>query len=290
MTSGRYFLARLALAFGISRRQKRMADAAAEAHLLREAEQHLGAQVWMEVENVEELGIEYWNLRRLQKKRDELTSTLAEAEAKLRDAHDERSQLLSAASEKNESIIKERAQLVQKLESLARERDAVVVKAREVRRVYDGMKAKLEVLKQEESTDEESAAKSRQRMTELREQFDGFKTERDRIAAEVKNIDAEVTELDKRLEADRKVQREDTSGTFHVIGDMNREISRCKAELGVVETEMYQLYAEIGRHVSLHARRDEACRKATAKFRPMVEVIAALRRSISLNHRLSNAS
>ncbi|GAA5481057.1 hypothetical protein [Haloferula sargassicola] len=290
MTTGRYAIARLALAFGISRRQKRMGEAATEAHLLREAEQYLGELIWTEVEEVEELGIEYWNLRRLSKKRDELTETLEKAEEKLRDAHDERTERLSSVSEKNESLMDQRTTLVTELEALARKRDTIVARAREVRRVFDGVKAKLEVLQQDADGKAEEVTKAKSRLKELRGQFDEIKAERDSIAQEVESLDKRIDGLDKQIDTERKTQREDTAGSFHVIGDMNREISRCKAEIGVIVTEMQQLYGEIGRHVSLNFRQDDACRRACAKQRPMVEVMSALRRSILLNHRLSNAS
>ena len=72
MTTSRYLIARIGLAFGIQRRQRRMAEAASETHLLREAEQILGERIWENVEAVEELGIEYWNLRRLYAERERL--------------------------------------------------------------------------------------------------------------------------------------------------------------------------------------------------------------------------
>ena len=72
MTSSRYLVARVAQAFGYFRRAQRMADAASEMHLLREAEAQLGATIWEKVENIEELSVEYWNLRKLIKERDEV--------------------------------------------------------------------------------------------------------------------------------------------------------------------------------------------------------------------------
>jgi hypothetical protein len=41
-----------------------MVEAAEEMHLLKEAESHLGKALWENVEGIEALSIEYWNLRR----------------------------------------------------------------------------------------------------------------------------------------------------------------------------------------------------------------------------------
>ena len=72
MTPSRYIVARVAQAFGYIRRAQRMADAASEMHLLREAEAQLGSMIWANVENIEELSVEYWNLRKLIKEKQEV--------------------------------------------------------------------------------------------------------------------------------------------------------------------------------------------------------------------------
>ena len=63
MTPSKFFVARVAQAFGIQRKNRRMSDAATEMHLLRDAETVLGAAVWERVELIEELSVEYWNLQ-----------------------------------------------------------------------------------------------------------------------------------------------------------------------------------------------------------------------------------
>ncbi|MGL5018827.1 MAG: hypothetical protein ACRDBP_11885, partial [Luteolibacter sp.] len=95
MTSSRYYIARFVQAFGLLRRNTRMSDAASEMHLLREAEAQLGAAIWEKVEGIEELSVEYWNLRRLIKERDLVQDKLKECQAKIDEAHEERVTLLN---------------------------------------------------------------------------------------------------------------------------------------------------------------------------------------------------
>ena len=154
MTTTRYIFARIVQAFGVNRRQRRMAEAASEMHLLREAEQVLGQSVWERVEDVEELGVEYWNLRKLIKERGEIREKLSEAELILADAHEQRSNLLGAKSEPQQELEEHRIELLTGLEKLAKERDSVIQQAREIRRIYDGLKMKLEVMRSEEHTSE----------------------------------------------------------------------------------------------------------------------------------------
>lgn len=287
MTTAKYFIARVALAFGISRKQRRRAEAASETHLLREAEQLLGERIWERVESVEELGIEYWNLRRLHVKRDELKEKLDEAEELLEQAHEQRAELLGAKSEAAEDLEDARSVILAELDQLAKKRDDVVRRARDIRRLYDGIKTKLEVLRAEKRDDPETEATSRQRMNELRGQFDALKAERTEIAAEIGRQNDKIDKLDSQLDDERKKHRTDAAEAFQMIGEANQKISSYKAEIGLLETEMQQLYGEIGRHVSRSIKTNPVCRDATRDWASMVEVMEALRRSINLNLRLS---
>lgn len=289
MTSTRYILARAAMAFGINRRQRRMADAASESHLLREAEQVLGERIWENVEGVEELGIEYWNLRRLYTERESIRKNLAQAESILTSAHDQRAAIVGEKSSKQDQLELDRANLITELEGLARQRETVVAKAREIRRLYDGLKTKLEVLKEEEREDAEIVQKTELRMTDLRKQFESLKAERDSIAQDIQTRDNSLHAIDKELEIERKRHRTEASQAFQQIGDANRTISEHKAELGLIETRMQQLFGEIGRHISRHAASNNECRTAARSSRQMVEVMSQLRKSINLNHRLSGS-
>ena len=285
MTTTRYIFARIAQAFGVNRRQRRMSEAASEMHLLREAEQVLGQTVWERVEDVEELGVEYWNLRKLIKERDDIRAKLSECEAVLADAHDQRSTLLNAKSDSQVELEERRTALLLELEKLAKERDQVIQQAREIRRGYDGLKMKFEVLQREGTS--ESIEKTRERMVELKTRFTELKSDRDRIAVSIANGDAEVDDLDDQLAEERQKHRAEASVAFQQIGQANRDISSLKAQLGLIDTQMRQLFSEIGRHVSRNAFISEQCRNAAKGHIPMIDVMRALRKSVAMNHRLA---
>jgi chromosome segregation ATPase len=285
MTTTRYILARIVQAFGVNRRQRRMAEAASEMHLLREAEQVLGQSVWERVEEVEELGVEYWNLRKLIKERDEIRAKLGECEAILAEAHEQRSNLLGAKSEPQQQLEEHRTELLADLEKLAKERDSVIQQAREIRRIYDGLKMKLEVLQREGTS--EAIEKTRSRMLELKTRFTELKQARDEVAAKIAEGDAEVDAIDTQLNEERQKHRAEASVAFQQIGQANRDISSHKAQLGLIDTQMRQLFSEVGRHVSRNAFINEQCRSAAKGHIPMIDVMRALRRSVAMNHRLA---
>jgi chromosome segregation ATPase len=287
MTSTRYFAARFAQAFGYFRRAQRMADAASEMHLLREAEAFLGAAIWERVESIEALSVEYWNLRKLVKEREEVRARLAECQQRLDQAHEERSNLLNNTPEDNRELFDERAALLAELEKLALKRDQIVAEARDVRRAYVGLKMKLEVLGNESPVDQEEIAKVKSRLIDLKRRFAELKDQRIAVGEEIERGDVKVDLVEEKIKEKRSERREKASETFQLIGEGNKEISGLRAESGVLDTRMRQLYGEIGRYVSRNANHDPACAAAASTHRGLVDVMRALRRSIALNHRLA---
>src|ERR1035437_794863 len=130
MTPSQYFTARVAQGFGIQRRNKRLTEASLEMHLLRDAELFLGQLVWESVADVEELGVEYWNLRKLINEREEIVQRLEICRDTLDKAQEERAALLNLDSTPQQDVIEERSQLITNLESHARKRDDIVARAR----------------------------------------------------------------------------------------------------------------------------------------------------------------
>jgi chromosome segregation ATPase len=291
MTTSKYLVARIAMAFGYVRRAQRMGDAASEMHLLREAEAHLGEAVWQKVENIEKLSVEYWNLRKLMKEKQDVTRRLAECQQRLDKAHEERANLLNSMPTANQELLDKRVELLSELEQLAHERDQIVVDAREVRRTYVGFKTKLEVLLNEHGGDaskSDEISKVKSRLEDLKRRFSDLKQERIRVGKLIEEGDAKVDAVDEILKSEKRKRRELASGAFQVIGEGNKEISLLRAENSLLDTQMRQLYAEIGRYVSRNSYSDAACATATASQRGMVDVMRALRRSVALNHRLAD--
>ncbi|OYV04658.1 MAG: hypothetical protein CFE26_15710 [Verrucomicrobiales bacterium VVV1] len=290
MTPAKFFVARVAQAFGIHRKNKRMSDAANEMHLLRDAETVLGAAVWEQVEHIEELSVEYWNLRRLVKEREEIRAKVDACHERLETAHGERASLLSSQSEPQQDLLAQRQAIMGRLEDLAAERDAVVARAREVRRTYDGLKMKLEVLGKENPDGSHELSGVHERLEGLKSKFAELKQLRSQVAEAIAKGDAELDEMDERLAEYRQMRRDQASGAFQIIGESNREISTHRAELGLIETQISQLYSEVGRYISRNRHRSPACAEASKDHRAMIEIMRCLRSSVSMNHRLAGQS
>jgi len=266
-----------------------MGDAASEMHLLREAEAQLGAAIWEKTENIEALSVEYWNLRKLMKERDEVRERLEACQERLDLAHEERAELLNSSPEEDHDLLDERTALLTGLEKLSRDRDQIVNTAREVRRAYIGLKMKLEVLTEEggSSTKQAETDEVKARLIGLKKQFADLKRQRIEIGEKIEADDLKVDLVEEKMKEKRQERRALASKAFEVIGEGNKEISILRAESGVIDTRMRQLYAEIGRYVSRNTTQDPVCAAASKSHHDLVDVMRALRRSIALNHRLA---
>lgn len=293
MTSSRYFVARVGQAFGYFRKNQRMADAASEMHLLREAEAQLGTLIWEKVEGIDQLSVEYWNLRKFIKEKNEIDQKLAESQALLDKVHEERATTLNQTPENQQQHMDRRIELLIELEGLAKERDQVVGEAREIRRAYEGMKMKLEVLTQEYDhtlANHEQIEQVKAQLAELKAKFAELKEKRIKIAAAIETGDAEVDEVDQILLVQKRERIEHASEAFQLISESNKEISTMRAESGLLDTQMRQLYAEIGRYVSRNTQTDPNCAAAAGAHQGLIDIMRALRRSIALNHRLAGTA
>ena len=286
MTQTKYLLWRIAQTFGIAMRQRHATRAAAEMHLLREAEEILGRLAWEDAETIEDLSVEYWSLRKLSKQYDELSGRIDSANVNLQKSHHQREELLGAVVDSTKDLVAERNKLVETNERLNVERETVLAEARTVKRRHSGIKAKLEVLVGEGSQASSEVDASKKELLALKRTFKGLRDRRDEVSVKISNIESELKELETRIESRRSEMRDEALGNYQNIGKANRDISNDRAELGSLENEMIALYSEIGRYILAH-RRDPNVSSVAAKHRSLTNQMSALRVSINLNNRLS---
>ena len=288
MTSTRYIIERIAGALGFQRKSQRLNEAAQAMPLLRDAEGHLGVAIWRKTEDIESLSTEYWTLRKLAKKQEDLQQQLQVCEQQLDSANHERAALLMRQVEfENPEIAKERKDLLTSLEGLAKQRDEVIREGRAIRRLYNGAKLKLEVLDDETDRRTKDIEDIKERLAQYKARFIELKAARDETAAKIRAGDVEMDGINARMKAHAKKNHAAASEAFMVINQVNKEVWQLRAEIGLLETRMHQFQTEIGRYVSRHASHDKQCAAAAASHQGLVDVMRALRRSIALNHKLA---
>ena len=288
MTSTRYLLFRAALAFGYSRKNIRMGDAAAETHLLKDAETYLGEALWSHLEHIEALSVEYWNLRKITTDRNLILAQLTEGERELALAYETRADFLGATNHSFNDLLDERQAILDNQEELARQRDQIVATARDIRRSYDGVKLKWEVLEKEYGNSDEELEKITAKLTDLKKKFSALKIERQIVARKIAEGDSLIDTIEAQIAQRKKDRRGKASEAFQHIGEGNQKMSTLRAELSLLDARMRQLYSQFGRHISRSS--DPACMKLCKSQQGMIEVMRVLRKSIRLNHKLAEIS
>jgi chromosome segregation ATPase len=285
MTHFRYFAWRIAKTFGISMSRHHASHAAAELHLLREADEILGRMSWKDTEELKELSVEYWNLRKLTNQYDELSVIVSSANVDLQRSHEQRAELLEMVVDSTKDLVVERESLIDKSERLGAEREAILGEARSVKRRHDGIKAKLEVLAGEGAPRTPDVDESKAELLKLKKRFKALRERRDTLAVKIDNLDNEVKEIDGRIEKRRADMRDEAFESYQSIGKANRGVSHTRAELGILETEMSALFGEIGRYI-LANHSHPSLDMIVRNNRSLVNQMAALRISINLNNQL----
>lgn len=286
MNSSRYLLARIALSFGIHRKNKRLSEAADEMHLLRMAEEILGEDVWEKAEDIEDISVEYWSLRKLTIKKNELEQKVREAGDVLNFSHEERNAILSESNQACLALEKKRDELVRQSEALVAERDSVISQARQLRRKFDASRTKIQVLS-EENGNEDIVREERRKMMEYKTEFGRLKSSRDEVGKCIQKLDRSITRIEETIADDRSRLRQEAAEAYQSIGKANRDVSQLTAEIGLIELEMQEHFCEVGRYVSNHAGSDSVCRQICKDHAHLVAQMQSLRSSIALNHKLA---
>lgn len=287
MTPSSYYIALIAKSFGYERRAKRLADASSEMALLREAEYQLGKTLWEKIEPIEDLSVEYWNLRKYVKELHEKRDSMNQLNEKLTVLHEERASILNEASPEQEALEKERADLLLKLEKLANQRDLLVRRAKEIRRIHEGHLTKIEVLERDGHKEKE-VEMVKNEISILKDEFRSLKEQRTHVADQLEDGDRTVDEIDQKMLALKQQKRDRAAVVFQEMGFINRDLSNIRSEIGSIEGQIRHLQAEVGRYISRYHKRNPECAKVARSERTMVEVMRMLRMSISMNHKLAD--
>ena len=286
MTQTRYLFWSIAKAFGIAMRQRHATHAASEMHLLREAEEILGRLTWADVEEVEDLSVEYWSLRKLTMKHEDISQKIESSNIDLQKSHNHRTELLGMVVDSTKDLTGERTALAETHERLNSEREIIVSDARTVKRLHDGIRAKLEVLVGEDVQQHPELEASKQELLKLKKQFKDLRDHRDALVVKIRSVESALRDIDSRIEARRSHMRDEALDNYQNIGKVNRDLSNNRAELGSLENEMSALFSEIGRYI-YSQKDDSSVDKLASKQRSLINQMSALSLSIKFNKRLA---
>lgn len=286
MTRTRYLIASLLRTFGVTRKNKRLTDAAYEMHLMQDGEEILGAFCWPQTEPIEDLETAYWNLRRLEKEKQEILSKVRKAEDILGGAHQQKFKAITSSREKESPFNDTILSLNTKIKEFTIDHDACASRALAIKKRHGALKMKLQVLQNERGKNEAEVQECLKTLASLRQ---AFMEEKDALAAAKRRIVAAKEELDNFREGASKSLQEsnaETSEAYSRISQANKDITHHRAKLALIEDEQAVLYREVGHFLNLNARRRD-CQNACRQHRAILSQIQLLQASIRRNRALA---
>lgn len=287
MTRSRYYVALALQSFGIYRKQRRMMDAASEMHLQQDGEEILGALCWENVENIEDLSLEYWQLRKLDRRCDEVREKIKDAEKLLDRSHSERTALSDLSLSEQLKLLDELAKLERAKEKLMDERNEIIVEANTVKRRYEGLKMKIAVLREEEKTESDGYTESQTKLDELRKKFDKLKERRHEVAESLEAHERNLKTHKKRISNSKEGSQGVLMETYSLIGRANRDLTKLRAELASENEESSKHHRVIGRYLCVNYSSNSECRQAAKAQRQLVAQLLLVRESVNLNQKLA---
>ena len=254
--------------------------------LLREAEFQLGQHLWEKIEPIEDLSVEYWNLRKLTVEQKQVRDKLDELNATVESLMVQRSAILNDVSQEQSECENKRSNFLLYLEELAYERENVIQRAKELRRAHEGMLTKIEVI-QSDGQPPEEIAKVEIAIENLKSEFRSLKIRRQEMVKEIEEGDRLIDVIDSKLAEFKQEKRDRASVVFQQMGELNRDLSLARSQIGTIELQIHQLKSEVGRYLSRYTKRNPLCAKIAMEQRTMVEVMRLLRISIAMNNKLA---
>jgi len=256
-------------------------------HLLRQAEEILGEDIWELAEDIEGISVEYWSLRKLRMDGAKYKDSIQEADTLLNSSHEERNIVLTQTNKECQALEAKRAEYIHDSVQLVLQRDRTIAEAKHIKRKFEAAQTKKQVITLE-GGDEEIIEAERQKIKSYKLDFKKLKMVRDDIGAKMKFTDDKIMHVEETLGDDRKRLRDEASSAYQTIGRANRDISKLAADMGVIRGEMQVHFCEIGRYVSHHVGIDPICTQICKDHADLVAQMQSLRSSIALNHKLAS--
>ncbi|HUF63188.1 MAG TPA: hypothetical protein VMN36_14015 [Verrucomicrobiales bacterium] len=281
-----YIVRRTFWQLGYKRQKRRWRAANTELQYLKQAEDLLGKIAWKDVEEVEELTGEYWQLKDIEKQQEQLQVRIDELERQNDELEDTYLDISEEIETQVEQIEERRAEVAEEVDALLLEVEDLREEAAQIRRHFDGLKVKYRVLKSE-GGDPVQLEEVQERLRELQAQFNERKQLSQDRSLLIEGVEGRLSKIDEELEAKQKEFTERTSGISIQIGEVAKRLADCIARSGALERQKRELQSRVGLYLSANPNGSPALREATRKHADLIGKINYFRKSIQYNQRLA---
>tara|TARA_B110000881_G_scaffold68191_1_gene58932 strand:- start:721 stop:1497 length:777 start_codon:yes stop_codon:yes gene_type:complete len=253
---------------------------------MQDGEEILGAYCWPNIEDIEELSMEYWNLRKLKQEETTISGKVSNSNKTLSNVQNERASLADLSKGSGQELSQKRERLFEKIEALNIKRDDLLAEAQQTKRKHSALKMQVQVLKEEDSGNQEKINDCRESLTDLRIQFTKSKEHLVEINDKVDSLKDKLSKLQEKIDDKLKGSKEETTESFTQISKANRDITKYQAELGVLREEQAKYFRGIGSFLRINSKRED-CKAACKNQRGLLEQTRLLSQSVDWNRHLA---
>lgn len=286
MNSFAYMFHQFVARTGLVSTRSYLRNANEEAIFLGEAQVLLGKLAWQDIEHVDDISTEYWNLRELQREQNETHDKLTEAktdqENLLAEPNDAPSEILDRAESLEQQVTTNRSEY---LDSLAAVQE-LINQSNKLYKRFNGLKLKLNVLKNEGVDDA--------KLSEIRDQLRTTRDEYSKLARVIANDKKRTRQLEQRGSAlqDEVTQAREEITQHHrtrtrSIAETSKVIVEYSARVEQLEKKKRDLQKDIGKFLCSECGKMEELSEVSKKFSPLIGRTRSLMQSIRLNYRLA---
>jgi len=286
MTSTQFFFANILKKLGVQRTQKRLLDAADEVHLLKEAQEELGKNVWPKLKDEPKYKNTISEIERLLDEKETLSEQgelLKKQEENLREQQTNNFHSPSPSDVDSETHIQFR-QEQSRVNGLKSELASIKSEALRIRREYDKTKSHLANIKASGETDIDIITAQEQQMLSYKETFSELKLQKTELDQELNKAQVVLNKLSHTVKNSHNVKHDSKVEQFKVLGEKNKEISTILSRIGIIDNKIGTLFGDLGKHISLESLEDSNSKKLIKGQFGLCKIMSALRKSINYNH------
>ena len=284
MTSTQFFFAQTLAKLGFPRTQKRLLDAADEVHLLKEAQEVLGQNIWPNLKDEPEYKDTIWEIEQLLDEKAKLTEQAEELNVEVEELRDNQNNQFKIPDKSNDNDQQQLRLKQSKVTELKSELANVKSEALKIRREHDEAKNYLNDITNSGETNLEILTAQKMKIASYKESFATLKEQKNTLDKQLATAQLNFEKISNTIKNSDNAQHNSTVEQFRVLGEKNKEISTVLSRVGLIDNKIASLYNDLGRHISLDALKNPNCKQLIKEHFGLCKIMHALRKSINYNH------
>lgn len=285
-----FFFRQLSSKFGFRSERQYWGAINRETQILSEAEGLLGRLAWPDVENIDDLSGEYWQIRDLDRQQQLLREETKTADEKNNALKEELYRLEDECEEQLQALRDRKSKRMEEALVLMRHIDQIKTWKEDTKKKFQNLKVKIDLMKRHGETDSKISSeveKNQAAMNKLKEEFSGDITEINNKTAEIEAIEKEVAELDRSITELKTGLKAQTASLNIEVGRYSKQIAELSAKIGALENTKSDFYFQVGHYLSSRIdSNDPEIRATLRRHRPLISRILYYRKSIAYNRHL----